>query len=158
MLTIAVEPIAQCGGEVTPLMDALAALAVIPWRAPSLAELGRAESVGLVTFTLRTPSGELVGYCMAKPLQDGATDHGMFILPAHRGTNAAMRMVHFVQSHMRSLGAMWFIWDCDEASRSYALAERLGHRLIGRRYLADLQESHHGLHQETAGLSRRTAS
>ena len=120
------------------MMDELAALAVVPWRAPLLADLERAEQVGLVTFTLRTPEGELAGYCMAKRLQDGATDHGMFIAKQHRGSCAAIRLVLFVQAHMRSAGAKWFIWDCDEASGSAVLAERLKHQLIGRRYLAHL--------------------
>lgn len=152
MLAIAVEPVAECGAELAPMLEAMAALAVVPWRAPALADLERAERVGLVTFTLRTPTGELAGYCMAKGLQDGATDHGMFIAPAHRGTNAALRLVAFVQAHMAAAGAKWFIWDCDEASNSRVMAERLGHQLIGRRYLANLQETHHGLRQGSAGL------
>lgn len=140
MLSLATEPIEQCGEELLPLLrDCLgSASAGLPWSLPSRGQLLARERAGEITFTFRTGAGRLAGFCQARRVGRGAADGGMFIAKPHRGSSAALRMVAFVQQTMRGLGAEWFVWECDEDSGSKALAERLGHRLITRKYITNL--------------------
>lgn len=132
--------------DIAPIVDQVHALAqraaaefasLIPWAVPSVTTLLARQEAGCITFTARH-AGELVGFCFAKRVGDGACDGGMFVLPEHRGGLAVLRLVQCVEREMRALGARFMVWECDEASGSAALARRLRHRVLSTRYYADL--------------------
>lgn len=110
---------------------------VLPWRAPDASALIQRQANGYITFTVRC-AGALVGFCFVRRSVDGATDAGMYLRPAHRGGFTSVHLARFVMSAMAELGAHWMLWECDEASGSYAIAERLNLEPISRRYLARL--------------------
>lgn len=140
MLRLAIEPIEQCGEEFLPLLRYCLAVAShgLPYILPTRGQLMTQAQTGEITFTFRSQAGRMVGFCQARRVGAGAADNGMFIEPAHRGSNAALRMIELVQQTMRGLGAEWFVWECDEDSGSRTLVERLGHRLITRKYITNL--------------------
>ncbi len=132
--------------DVTGIADELATLArefaaetsnVLPWRAPDAPGLIQRQANGYITFTIRS-AGQLVGFCFVRRSMDGATDAGMYLRPEHRGGMTSLNLARFVMTTMAGLGAHWMVWECDDASRSYALAERLNLKPISRRYLARL--------------------
>jgi hypothetical protein len=134
------EDMRRVAHEVEPLVEAAARATEDPLlgqQAWTAGELVMRQNAGYLTFSIRQ-DGVLVGICFARHVREGAVDAGMFVKPAHRRGLLAVRFAQFVQGVMRGMGAKWMVWACDEQSESRRLAEYLGHRLVSRRYIADL--------------------
>jgi hypothetical protein len=111
---------------------------MLRWTPPDANALIERQGRGYLTFTVRQGDA-LVGLCFARRLMAGAIDAGMYLAPEHRRGLLAVRLAQFVQDAMARLGAEWMAWECDESSRSFLMAEYLGHELITRRYIANLR-------------------